>query len=339
MYSLSGMAMASALVKVAAVFVFQLLASLASFLTATGGGGTRTGADIVKWVLAAVDTSMGLGAMLLGLIKPALPDLGLTAGTMGAVASAALFSMGAAGKVATLTGGVLAGGLALVAVFTAVLTGALAGAFASTLIGALAGALATGLEGALVGALTEVLIGALAEDLEDGATALPAALVDALGIGLAEAALFLPTGNLAAGWARKGDALALLTALAATLAFGMGLAGALFLATTLAASLAAAFPVGLAAGLPAALGAGLATALGKGLALGFTAALTGTLGAGLAMALVTGLEGLALLDAEAGLPAVLVAVLVLALTTGFFTMLTFFTGTFTACLLSVLAAL
>lgn len=190
MYSESGMAIASASVKVAGVLVFQLLASLASFFTAIGGGGTNTGDDMVKLVLAAVDTSIGLGAMLLGLIKPALPDLGLTMGSGGAVAMAALFSMGTAGGRATLAGtttGAL-GGTALAAALAGVLAGAtltagfaaaFSGALATTLTGGLgtglgvdlAGNLATGLAGVFTTVLAATLAGGLAAVLAIGLAA------------------------------------------------------------------------------------------------------------------------------------------------------------------------
>ncbi len=295
--------MASGSVKVAAVLVFQLLANLASFLTATGGGGTNTGDDIVKWVLAAVDTSIGLGAMLLGLIKPALPVLGLTAGIkgkVGAVAKAALFSIGAVGNVATLAGITGTAGLAADLVLAGVdlLTGAdaLAVGFvadlaavlgdAVTLIGALTGDFAAAFTGALVEAFAATLVA-------DLAGALAGALAVGLTVGLA--------GDLAADFSG-----ALAGALAGALITGLAFAG------TFAAVLAT---------ILTALGAGL-VALASGLAALTAGLALPVLGNGLAAALEA--AGFAFLTGATGF-----------FTTDFFTILVFFlTGAFT-CLVSL----
>lgn len=248
MYSASGMAMASASVSWAAVLVFQLFTNLASFLTANCGGGASTGDDIVKLVLAAVDTSIDLGAMLAGLMKPDFDVRGLGGTTTGA---------------ATATIGLLGAGADCLAL------GLPVGTAADTLMGALAGALA--------GVLTETEIGAF---VGVGALTLTAgaAMTGFLATGLALDLLATLTGGLDLAVLATG-ASGFLTGLDAVFDSG--------LAVALAGLAGAALPATLPAVLPAALGAGLAAGL-LGLAAGLVAGLTATFLAGAALALRTG---------------------------------------------------
>lgn len=244
--------MASASVSCTAVLVFQLFTNFASFLTANCGGGANTGDDIVKLVLAAVETSIGLGAMLAGLINPDLDERGLGCTAIGAT---------------TASTGLLGTGADCLALGLLVDTEEL------TLTGALAGALA--------GVLAETEIGAF--------------------VGVV--ALTLTAGAVTTG----------------------------FLATGLALLLLAALTGGLDLAVLATVASGFLTDLGTGLAKGLAMALAGAffttaLLAGLAAALGAGLLGFGL---EAGLTATFLAEAVLALRTGFFTVVDFLTVAFT----------
>ena len=256
MYSESGMAMASGSLSCAAVLVFQLFTSLASFLTANWGGGASTGDDIVKCVFAAVDTSIGLGAILAGLIKPDLDVRGLGGTTTGATTGPA--GLPGAGGVCLAVGLVLAG-VALA------LTGGVAEGLAEALAGTLAGDLGETEIGAFVGVgvLAGTALAATADFLAAGlALALPAAFTG--GLDLAVLATGLST--FLTGWA---------TGLA-------GFAGAFF-----AKGFAATLLAGLETGLALAFGTGLAAGL-LVLAAGFGAGLPAIFLAGAALALTIG---------------------------------------------------
>ena len=237
--------MASGSLSCAAVLVFQLFTSLASFLTANWGGGASTGDDIVKCVFAAVDTSIGLGAILAGLIKPDLDVRGLGGTTTGATTGPA--GLPGAGGVC-LAVGLLVAGVALA------LTGGVAEGLAEALAGTLAGDLAETEIGAFVG------VGVLA------GTAL-AATPDFLAAGLALALPAALTGGLDLAVLAAGVS-AFLTGLATGLA---GFAGA-FLASGLVVVLLAGLETGLETGLALAFGTGLAAGL-LVLAAGFGAGL------------------------------------------------------------------
>jgi hypothetical protein len=252
--------MASASVSCTAVLVFQLFTNFASFLTANCGGGANTGDDIVKLVLAAVDTSIGLGAILAGLMKPDLEVRGLGATTAGASTGAAgllvvgtvCFAVGlpVEGAGLTFAGGVAEG-------LTEALAGALAGVLAETEIGAFVG----------VGVL---------------ALAALAVITDFFAAGLALALLAALTGGL--------DLAVLATVCSiffTVLATGFAAGLAALLGAFLVMGFAAALLAGLETDLAGAFGAGLAAGL-LGLAAVFCTGLPAVFLAGAALALTIG---------------------------------------------------
>lgn len=305
MYSTSGMAMASLSVNWAAVFFFQLCSSLASLCTTNCGGGASTGADMVKLVLAAVDTSIARGAMLEGLTKPDLEVLAvLVAGpttepglrTTGAALAAGCTTGCTAGLPADLAEALAAGAAVLDGV-GATLGGA---ALAAVLAAGFAGVLAEGLDLAAP-ALAADLTGAFTTGLATGfVVGLAAAFTDLAGT------LDLDVTDLV------GFAGLALPAWVAGLAFNFSAVGA---------------------ALEVALRGDLEMVLAAALAIGF---LTAVLLAGVFAGFFA--TGLTTVFFSAGALAFALA-FALTLATGFFTGLDFFAGAFTTYLLAKPAAL